>query len=214
MVRGRGMALFIEVSGGGGAPDEAALTLQAQNGRPRLLIETVTGATGQSHPTTFASIARARLGLQEADVELLASGEGTRLSGAGSYASRSTITTGSAVALAAEEIAAKLQGLAALRANRGADELHLAEGEVRLADGTPVCSIVALLAEPVRAVGRYEPTNAFASGCHVAEVEMDPATGETRLARYMAVDDAGVTIDPVAAAAQIHGGIAQGWGRR
>jgi carbon-monoxide dehydrogenase large subunit len=56
------------------------------------------------------------------------------------------------------------------------------------------------------------PTNAFASGCHVAEVEIDPETGVTRLARFVAVDDAGVTIDPVAAMAQIQGGVAQGVG--
>ena len=206
------MALFIEVSGGGAAPDEASLSLRAEAGVARLRIETVTGATGQSHPTTFATIARSRLGLAEADVTLVASDAATTLSGAGTYASRSTIATGSAVALAAEEIAEKLRGLAALRTNRGTDELRLEAGEVRLTNGTPVCSLVSLLNEPIAAVGRFQPTNAFASGCHVAEVEIDPATGETRLLRYLAVDDAGVTIDHVAAAAQIHGGIAQGVG--
>ena len=212
VVRGRGMALFIEVSGGGAAPDEAALTLSESGGEARLRIETVSGATGQSHPTTFSSIACSRLGLTEAAVTLIASDTATRLSGAGTYASRSTITTGSSIALAAEEIAATLRGLAALRANCAADELHLADTEVRRADGTPVCSVVSLLTEPLFATGRFAPTNAFASGCHVAEVEVDPDTGVTRLVRFVAVDDAGVTIDPVAAMAQIQGGIAQGVG--
>ena len=212
LIRGRGMTLFIEVSGGGAAPDEAALTLRAEDGVALLRIETVSGATGQSHPTTFASIARARLGLSEDAVTLAASDEATRLSGAGTYASRSTITTGSSIALAAEEIATKLRRLAALRANCGVDELHLADGEIRRTDDTPVCSVVSLLSEPLAAVGRFQPTNAFASGCHVAEVEIDPATGVARLARFLAVDDAGVTIDPVAAMAQIQGGVAQGVG--
>ena len=216
VVRGRGMTLFIEVSGGGAAPDEAALTLASAAGRPHLRIETVSGATGQSHPTTFSSIACSRLGLSESDVTLVASGEDTRLSGAGTYASRSTIVTGSSIALAAEEIAQKLLGLASLRANCAAAELHLASGEaggeVRRTDATPVCSIVSLLTEPLAATGIFAPTNAFASGCHVAEVEIDPDTGATRLARFVAVDDAGVTIDPVAAMAQIQGGIAQGVG--
>ena len=211
-IRGRGMALFIEVSGGGAAPDEAELTLFAENGVARLRIETVSGATGQSHPTTFASIARVRLGLDEAAVTLAAGEETTRLSGAGTYASRSTITTGSSIALAAEEIALKLRGLAALRANCTADELHLADGNVFRPDGSVVCSIVSLLSEPIGAIGRFAPTNAFASGCHVAEIEIDPATGVTRLARFVAVDDAGVTIDHTAALAQIQGGIAQGVG--
>ena len=212
VVRGRGMALFIEVSGGGAAPDEAALTLSAQDGAAHLRIETVSGATGQSHPTAFSSIARSRLGLAEEAVTLAASEATTRLSGAGTYASRSTITTGSSIALAAEEIAAKLRALAALRANCAAEDLHLADAEVRRADGTPVCAIVALLREPIAATGRFAPTNAFASGCHVAEVEIDPETGVARLARFVAVDDAGVTIDHTAALAQIQGGIAQGVG--
>jgi carbon-monoxide dehydrogenase large subunit len=212
MVRGRGVALFIEVSGGGTAPDEAALTLADVNGEARLRIETVSGATGQSHPTTFSTIARSRLGLSEASVTLVASDEATRLSGAGTYASRSTITTGSSIALAADEIAAKLLGLAGLRANCAADELHLTDGEVRRTDNSTVCSVVSLLTEPVAATGRFAPTNAFASGCHVAEVEIHTETGVTRLVRFVAVDDAGVTIDLAAAKAQIQGGVAQGVG--
>jgi len=101
---------------------------------------------------------------------------------------------------------------AAARTNHTADELHLIDGAVRLADGTTVCTIVSLLTEPAAAVGRMPPSNGFASGCHVAEVEIDPETGVATLARYLAVDDAGVTIDPQAAEAQIHGGIAQGVG--
>lgn len=209
---GLGVALFIEVSGGGGFPDEATLTLSAAAGAPRLRIETVTASTGQSHPRTFATIAGRVLGLAETEMELVASDPATALGGAGSYASRSTIAAGSAVLLAAEEIAARLRALAALRANCAAEDLHLAEGEVRRADGTVVCPIAALLAEPITATGKQPPSNAFASGCHVAEVEIDTATGVTRLLRYLAVDDAGVTIDHQAAEAQIHGGIAQGVG--
>lgn len=212
LIRGRGMALFIEVSGGGAAADEAALTLRAVNAGANLRIETVSGSTGQSHATTFATIAGSRLGLPETAITLVASDVATRLGGAGSYASRTTIATGSAIALAADEIAAKLRGLAALRSNCGADELHLAAGEVRRADNTSVCSIVSLLTEPLAATGRFQPTNAFASGCHVTEVEIDAETGVATLACILAVDDAGVTIDHIAAAAQIHGGIAQGVG--
>lgn len=209
---GRGMALFIEVSGGGGAPDEAALTLSAHGDRPVLRIETVTASTGQSHARTFALVACPRLGLTESEVEFVASDPETTLSGAGSYASRSTIAAGSAVAQAADEIATRLRMLAALRANYGADELHLAEGMVCRDDGTTVCAIAALLDPPIAATGKVMPTTAFASGCHIAEIAVDEATGRIALKRYVAVDDAGVTIDHQAAEAQIHGGIAQGVG--
>ncbi len=212
MVLGRGMALFVEVSGGGGAPDEAALTLSAVEGAACLRIETVTASTGQSHARTFANIATPRLGLAEIDVTLVASDPLTRLSGAGSYASRSTIAAGSAVAQAADEIARVVRGLAALRANCAADELRLVDGVVKLPDDSTVCSIASLLDTPISAVGKVAPSNAYASGCHVVEIEVDGATGVVALCRYVAVDDGGVIIDHQAADAQIHGGIAQGVG--
>lgn len=209
---GRGMTLFIEVSGGGGAPDEAALTLSAVDGRAALRIETVTASTGQSHARTFALVAGPRLGLPEASVSFVASDPKTGLSGAGSYASRSTIAAGNAVAAAADALSLRLKGLAALRANCAPEDLHLADERVCRADGSPVCRLVDLLAEPMAETGRVLPSQAFASGCHVAEVAVDEATGSAVLTRYLAVDDAGVTIDRQAAEAQIQGGIAQGVG--
>ncbi len=209
---GRGMALFIEVSGGGAAADEAALTLSARDGRAALRIETVTGSTGQSHARTFALVAAPRLGLPETAVRLVASDADTKLSGAGSYASRSTIAAGNAVAQAAEALSLRLRTLAALRANTAPGDLHLADTCICRDDGTPVCRLVDLLSEPMSETGRVQPSQAFASGCHVAEVAVDEATGAARLIRYLAVDDAGVTIDRQAAEAQIQGGIAQGVG--
>lgn len=209
---GRGMALFIETSGGGAMPDEAALTLSARDGQATLRIETVTASTGQSHARTFALIAAPRLGLPEASAELVASAPGGRLSGAGSYASRSTIAAGSAVALAAEALSMRLRTQAALRANCAPEDLRLADEAVLRADGTPVCRIVDLLGEPISETGKVPPSQAFASGCHIAEVAIDEATGAATLIRYLAVDDAGVTLDHQATEAQIHGGIAQGVG--
>ena len=54
---------------------------------------------------------------------------------------------------------------------------------------------------------------AFPSGAHVAEVEIDPATGVTELLRYVAVDDAGVVVNHTLVEGQIQGGIAQGVGQ-
>lgn len=209
---GRGVALFIEVSGGGAAPDEAGLTLSASDGRAMLRIETVTGSTGQSHARTFARVAGARLGLPEVAVEFVGSDPATALSGAGSYASRSTIAAGSAVAAAADALASRLLAMAALRANCAPGDLHLSDECACRGDGTPVCRVVDLIAEPMQETGRVMPTQAFASGCHLAEVALDEATGAVVLTRYLAVDDAGVAIDDQAVEAQIRGGIAQGVG--
>jgi carbon-monoxide dehydrogenase large subunit len=53
----------------------------------------------------------------------------------------------------------------------------------------------------------------FPGGCHIAEVEVDPDTGELALVAYCAVDDVGVVLNPMIVAGQIHGGVAQGAGQ-
>jgi carbon-monoxide dehydrogenase large subunit len=50
----------------------------------------------------------------------------------------------------------------------------------------------------------------FPFGAHVAVVEVDTETGHTRLARLVALDDAGKILNPLLAEGQVHGGIAQG----
>jgi aerobic carbon-monoxide dehydrogenase large subunit len=53
----------------------------------------------------------------------------------------------------------------------------------------------------------------FPNGCHVAEVEIDPDTGATRIVNYVAVDDFGVVLNPLLVAGQVHGGVVQGLGQ-
>jgi carbon-monoxide dehydrogenase large subunit len=60
----------------------------------------------------------------------------------------------------------------------------------------------------------YDPKNfTFPSGVHIAEVEIDPETGHTRIDRWTAVDDFGILINPMIVEGQVHGGIAQGVGQ-
>ena len=50
----------------------------------------------------------------------------------------------------------------------------------------------------------------FPFGAHVAVVEVDTETGQVRLVRHVACDDAGRVINPLILEGQIHGGVAQG----
>jgi carbon-monoxide dehydrogenase large subunit len=60
----------------------------------------------------------------------------------------------------------------------------------------------------------YDPKNfTFPSGVHIAEVEIDPETGVTRIDRWTAVDDFGILINPMIVEGQVHGGVAQGLGQ-
>jgi carbon-monoxide dehydrogenase large subunit len=53
----------------------------------------------------------------------------------------------------------------------------------------------------------------FPNGCHIAEVEIDPATGTTTIVAYTAVDDAGVVLDHTLVSGQLVGALAQGIGQ-
>jgi carbon-monoxide dehydrogenase large subunit len=53
----------------------------------------------------------------------------------------------------------------------------------------------------------------YPSGCHIAEVEIDPETGVVSVDRYSAADDYGTIVNPMVAEGQVHGAIAQGIGQ-
>jgi len=216
---GRGFALFTEIAGGGATPrDEARVSLDLVDGRVTATIETVTGGSGQSQAETYALVLAGRIGIDPADVTLQASPPQSRLQGAGSIGSRSTVAVGNAVARAGAQLAERLRAQAGLRANAAPAELVITPGAVARADG----SVVMTLAEAVAAAtadgstlvetGAMPVAATFPSGCHLAEVEIDPDTGALALTRYVAIDDAGVVLNPRVAAGQLQGGIVQGLG--
>ena len=56
------------------------------------------------------------------------------------------------------------------------------------------------------------PHVVFAYGAHLARIEVDLATGRTRVVDYLAVTDGGQVINPAMYDQQVHGGVAQGLG--
>jgi hypothetical protein len=53
----------------------------------------------------------------------------------------------------------------------------------------------------------YDPANfTFPAGCHIAEIEIDPTTGATRIVNFTAVDDFGKVVNPMIVEGQVHGG--------
>jgi carbon-monoxide dehydrogenase large subunit len=53
----------------------------------------------------------------------------------------------------------------------------------------------------------------FPNGAHVAEVEVDPETGQSVVVRYVIVDDFGYLLNPMLVEGQVHGGVVQGLGQ-
>jgi carbon-monoxide dehydrogenase large subunit len=57
----------------------------------------------------------------------------------------------------------------------------------------------------------FDPPNfSWPAGAHAAVVEVDTETGDTRLVRYVAVDDVGRPVNPQIIDGQVHGGVTQG----
>jgi carbon-monoxide dehydrogenase large subunit len=60
----------------------------------------------------------------------------------------------------------------------------------------------------------FKPSgDTFPFGAHASVVEIDPATGEIAILRFVSVDDCGKVINPLLVAGQVHGGLAQGIGQ-
>jgi carbon-monoxide dehydrogenase large subunit len=60
---------------------------------------------------------------------------------------------------------------------------------------------------------RYAPAVTYPHGTHIAAVSIDRDTGRLSVEKFVAVDDAGVIVNPLLAHAQIMGGVTQGFGQ-
>jgi len=77
-----------------------------------------------------------------------------------------------------------------------------------------IARLPAATPEARTASGEFTPPDAtYPNGTHVAEVEIDPETGVTRITTYTICDDFGLSVNPMLLAGQVHGGVAQGIGQ-
>jgi aerobic carbon-monoxide dehydrogenase large subunit len=215
-LRGLGIAYHIKATAG--SPNENVDIRFETDGTVSLITGTQT--IGQGHETTFPQILADRLGLPNDCIHLRQGDTNLIPTGGGHGSSRATYMGGTAIWRASEEIIAKGTRIAA-------NALEAAEEDVRFEDGRFVVlgtdRSVALLevAKMARDAGMSLDTfhawtreaMTFPNGAHVVEVEIDRDTGRVALSRYTAVDDYGVLVNPVIAAGQAHGAIAQGAGQ-
>ena len=190
-------------------------------------VTVVSGAanTGMGHETVFAQAAADWLGVPYDTVRVIGSDTQAVAYGRGSYASRSMTVCASALRVAADKVIEKGKAVAArlLEADPSAVDFHA--GTFRVGATNKTVSIVDVAKASFRngmpidngigleAVGTFAVTqSSFPNGCHICEVEVDPATGETEILRYTVVDDFGRVLNPMLAEGQVLGGIAQGLG--
>ena len=213
---GIGVSVYVEITGGVGAMNEAAKVEIHGDGTGT--IYTGTSPHGQGHDTAWSSIASAATGIDADKFTLVWGDTDLTPKGDGTMGSRSLQQGGVAVHEAAKGVVDKAKAVAArlLEADVADVVLDVATGAFHVA-GAPAVgkswADLAAAAEPGELTDEQVfqaamPTYPF--GSHVAVVEVDVETGNVTLLRHIACDDAGTMVNPMLLAGQVHGGIAQG----
>ncbi len=216
-LRGIGLAMFLEPSGGVGK--EQAEIRVAADGRLALICNA--GPSGQGHETVFPALVADVLGLPAESIELRYNDVAApKLAGTGSFGSRSLISHGFALHAAAEELVEKGRKLAAEEFEVASADVVFEKGDYKVAGTDLKLSLQSLLgrrggapAHPLDTTSSVDLTAAFPSGAHVAEVEIDPDTGGLALISYIAADDCGTIYNHQLVEGQLHGGLMQGIGQ-
>ncbi len=235
--RGIGVSSYIEACGI--APSAVAGALGGRVGGwesasvrvdPTGTITVFTGAHshGQGHATTFAQIVSERLGVPNSSVELVHGDSDKTPFGMGTYGSRSLAVGGVALSKALDKVVEKSKKIAAHLMEASAEDVEFKNGKFTVAgtDKETAFGDVALAAyvphnypletlEPgLEETAFYDPMNfTYPAVTHIAEVEVDPATGVVEVVDWAACDDFGNLINPMIVEGQVHGGIAQGIGQ-
>ncbi|MBA2282022.1 MAG: xanthine dehydrogenase family protein molybdopterin-binding subunit [Acidimicrobiia bacterium] len=212
---GIGVSTYVEITAGPTAGEEYARVEVVADGS--VLVHSGSSAHGQGHATAFAMVASEELGIPVERITVVQGDTDVIPKGVGTFGSRSLQLGGTAVHKATIEVVERARGVAAELLEAAADDVVLdkASGAFHVA-GTP--SVTRTWSEVAAAAGldlaaavdftAAQPTYPF--GAHVAVVEVDTETGDVRLQRLVACDDAGRIVNPLLAEGQRHGGIAQG----
>ena len=211
-LRGRGMATYIEATGAGFAPqDQVELRWNAEGG---VTIYAPTHNHGQGHETVFAELVSRELGIPMEKIGLRTAGPEFYITGNATGGSRSGAAVGSVIMLAAREVVKKGVALAADKLEAAQADIEFAQGRYRIKGTDRAISIQSLAQGGALDLAYQNKFGAcFPNGCHIAEVEIEPETGNTEIVSYVACDDAGNILNHQIVEGQVQGGLTQGAGQ-
>ena len=229
---GLGLSMYVEICGMGpsstlppGGWEHSQVTVE-RDGR----ISATTGVSphGQGNETTFAQMLADQFGVPLDHVTIHHGDTAVVKQGIGTFGSRSQAVGGAALHDAGGKVKAKMAKFAAALLEAHESDLVFENGTIAVkgapASAKPFAEVAAYAYRPIRLPegltpglsdeAFFEPTNnTYPFGCHIAMMEIDRETGEPRLLKMVAVDDAGHLINPLIVEGQIHGGLAQGIGQ-
>jgi aerobic carbon-monoxide dehydrogenase large subunit len=209
LLRGIGVACFLETARG--APNEGAEIRFGDDDTVTLLVGTQ--SNGQGHETAYPQIAADLLGLALEQFRYIQADTAEIAEGNGHGGARSMHMGGAALFNAAQQVIEKGKPVAARLLQAQPDQVTFAAGRFSAGERSVDLLSVARDTALDTYVWNLLDIITFPNGCHVAEVEIDPETGQVTLQRYTAVDDYGTLINPLLTVGQVQGGVAQGIGQ-
>jgi carbon-monoxide dehydrogenase large subunit len=220
---GIGVTLYVEPAASR-LWESAAVVVKPDGG---VIVRTGSTAHGQGHDTIFSQIAAETLQVP-LDVITVEQGDSAVMpKGVGTFGSRSAVLGGSAVLGEAEKIKSKMRKIAAHLLEAAEADIRWDNGRLHV-QGAPGRAVtfqdVAAAAHQGRVPEGTEPGletsgtfsvpgEVYPFGAYVVVVDVERETGEVRILRFVAVDDAGRIINPLLAEGQVIGAIVQGLGQ-
>ncbi|MEO8279139.1 MAG: xanthine dehydrogenase family protein molybdopterin-binding subunit [Ideonella sp.] len=213
-LRGRGIATFLEWTGGEAFEETVSVTV-----RPDGIIELVsaTQAMGQGIATSYAQLAVDVFGVPLENIRIV-QGDTDRANGFGSAGSRSLFIGGPAIRQASLNTVEHAKELAAQALEAAAGDIEYRAGRFAVVGTDLQIGLFELAGRQtngqIAASGKTTVGGAsWPNACHVCEVEIDPQTGVVEVVAYASVNDIGRVISPTIVRGQIEGGVAQGLGQ-
>jgi carbon-monoxide dehydrogenase large subunit len=233
---GVGFAVYTEQSGHGAAewmkrksrivPGYESATARMMPDGTMLLLVGIQNH-GQGLETTLSQIAAQELTIDPSHISVRYGDTALTPFGFGTFASRSIVFSGGAVARATRMLAAKVREIGAHLLQTKFEQTHLADGAVHGPSGNVSLAEIARAANVrqeflpggmpplLEETATYEPEQSagfFSYGAHAVVVAVDPDTGVTSILDYAVAEDCGTIINPMIVDGQIIGGVAQGIG--
>ncbi|WP_116599684.1 xanthine dehydrogenase family protein molybdopterin-binding subunit [Primorskyibacter marinus] len=217
-LRGMGICYYIESILGD--PSEGARVEFEEDGSVTLFVGTQ--SNGQGHETVYAQFLSDQSGIPADQIRVVQGDSDLIAKGGGTGGSRSVTTQANVTLTAVAKIVTEFSAFLAEKLGVDAEDVSFDDMQFR-AEGSNVTPTMLEVARMARDAGRDDllrhdardelPGRSYPNGAHIAEVEIDPETGDVQVDHYTVVDDFGNLINPMLAEGQVHGGVAQGLGQ-
>ena len=218
LLRGQGLCYYIESILGD--PSEGAKVVFEEDGTVSIYVGTQ--SNGQGHETVYAQFLSDQTGIPAEKITVVQGDSDLIAQGGGTGGSRSVTTQNNATLATVAKMTEAFTAFLSEEMGVPASAISFDDERFR-AEGSNLTPTMLEVADLARERGRDDllthqeratlEARSFPNGAHVAEVIVDPETGNVVTDRYTVVDDFGNLINPMLAEGQVHGGVAQGVGQ-